>query len=211
MFLFIQGCIQKRIDIINCLARHHHGNDFQYEELQLIEDDFLKDPVVAVHCKAGKGRTGLIICCFLLYTEMFDTVEEAIDHYDATRTKNKKALTISSQIRQVYHFKHFLDRTCIENAHQGGAPRSGKKNYVLNSLKNFKFVKAELDMMENCEEYQYKNSLNMFSLTLGPFERQSKNAKSAPIGKGGTGTAVPATKTADGQNDDEEQENSEEA
>ena len=66
-------------------------------------------------------------------------------------------------------------------------------------------------MMENCEEYQYKNSLNMFSLTLGPFERQSKNAKSAPIGKGGTGTAVPATKTADGQNDDEEQENSEEA
>lgn len=96
MFLFIQGCIQKRFDIINCLAGHHHGNDFEYEELQLIEDDFLKDPVVAVHCKAGKGRTGLVICCFLLYTEMFDTAEEAIDHYDATRTKNKKALTISS-------------------------------------------------------------------------------------------------------------------
>lgn len=197
------------------MAGHHHGNDFEYEELQLIELDFLTDPVVAVHCKAGKGRTGLIICCFLLYTEMFDTVEEAIEHYDTTRTKNKKALTISSQIRQVYHFKHFLDRTCIENAHQGGAPRSGKKNYILNSLKNFKFVKAELDMMENCEEYQYKNSLNMFSLTLGPFERPPKKALTTPINKGGStaanSTAMPAKKGADGQNEDEEQENSEEA
>jgi hypothetical protein len=25
-------------------------------------------------------------------------------------------------------------------------------------------------MMEICEEYQYKNSLNIFSLTLGPFD-----------------------------------------
>jgi hypothetical protein len=38
----------------------------------------------------------LIICCYLLYTEIFDSVEEAISHYDDTRTKNKKALTISS-------------------------------------------------------------------------------------------------------------------
>ena len=62
----------------------------------MIEDDFLKDPVVAVHCKAGKGRTGLIICCYLLYTEVFDDAQKAIDHYDETRTQNKKALTISS-------------------------------------------------------------------------------------------------------------------
>lgn len=179
MFLFIQGCIQKRYDIITCLAGHHYGNRFDYNELKLIEDDFLKDPIVAVHCKAGKGRTGLIICCYLLYTEQFPTVEQAIEHYDETRTKNKKALTISSQIRQVYHFKHFLDRTCVENAHQGVGARSGtnNKNYVLNSLKNYKLVKAELDMMENCEEYQYKNSLNMFSLTLGPFEKQAKPGK----------------------------------
>ena len=54
----------------------------------------MKEPVVAIHCKAGKGRTGLIICCFLLFTEVFDSVEEAISHYDQTRTKNGKALTI---------------------------------------------------------------------------------------------------------------------
>ena len=61
-----------------------------------IDRDFLKDPVVAVHCKAGKGRTGLIIACFLIFTEMFDSVEEAIGHYDETRTSDGKALTIPS-------------------------------------------------------------------------------------------------------------------
>jgi hypothetical protein len=97
---------------------------------------------------------------------MFDNVEDAIAHYDETRTANKKALTIHSQIRQVYHFKHFLDRNCTERGNRGF-----KKNYILNSIKNYKVCMAELDMMENCEEYQYKNSLNIFSLTFGPFEK----------------------------------------
>ena len=99
---------------------------------------------------------------------MFDTVEEAIQHYDKTRTKNSKALTIQSQIRQVYHFKHFLERMCVDENQMD----QEKKNYVLNSLKNFKGVKHELDMLENTEEYLYKNSLNIFSLALGPFEKE---------------------------------------
>ena len=47
-----------------------------------------------------------------------------------------------------------------------------RKNYAYNSIKNYKNIMAELDMMENCEEYQYKNSLNIFSITLGPFEKE---------------------------------------
>ena len=81
---------------MNCLAGHFNAENFDVEELQLIEDDFLREPVVAVHCKAGKGRTGLIICCFLLYTEVFNTVEEAIQHYDTTRVNGGNALTIQS-------------------------------------------------------------------------------------------------------------------
>lgn len=67
---------------MNTLAGHFKGQSFTYDELKFIEDDFLKDPVVAIHCKAGKGRTGLIICCYLLFTNVFDTVEEALQHYD---------------------------------------------------------------------------------------------------------------------------------
>ena len=65
----------------------------------MIEDCFLKEPVVAVHCKAGKGRTGLVIVCFMLYIELFETVEEAIDHYDRLRTPGAKGLSIPSQMR----------------------------------------------------------------------------------------------------------------
>jgi protein-tyrosine phosphatase len=79
--------IKIKNDIITCLAGHYHGNQCKPEELDIIDKDFLKPPVVAIHCKAGKGRTGLIICCFLLFTEMFETAQEAIDHYDRTRVK----------------------------------------------------------------------------------------------------------------------------
>lgn len=44
-------------------------------------------------------------------------------------------------------------------------------------FRNYKTVLGELDKMENCDEYQYQNSLNIFSLTLGPFEKESKEIK----------------------------------
>jgi protein tyrosine phosphatase len=37
--------------------------------------------IVVIHCLAGKGRTGTIICCYLLYSGMFDTVEDAMNYY----------------------------------------------------------------------------------------------------------------------------------
>ena len=41
---------------------------------------------------------------------------------------------------------------------------------------------TELDSMENCEEYQYKNSLNIFSLTLGPFEKEAEKKRAIAVG-----------------------------
>lgn len=168
MFLFIQRMEQQKHDIVLTLAEHFHGNKCTVDQLDTICNDLLKSPVVAVHCKAGKGRTGLIICSFLLFTEQFETVEEAIRHYDKTRTKNEKALTIDSQIRQVYHFKNFLDNACASKKGSGG----GKKNYIKNSLRNYKLINDELDKLENCDENHFKNSLKFFTLTFGPFEEK---------------------------------------
>lgn len=59
-----------------------------------------KNAAIAVHCKAGKGRTGLMVICFLIFSEHeFEKKEapkNAIDYYNVKRTMNKKGLTIAS-------------------------------------------------------------------------------------------------------------------
>ncbi|CAI0406186.1 unnamed protein product [Linum tenue] len=64
--------------------------------------------VVVVHCKAGMGRTGLMICCLLLFLKFFPTAEEAIDFFNQKRCIDGKALVLPSQIRYVKYFERIL-------------------------------------------------------------------------------------------------------
>ncbi|EGC28823.1 hypothetical protein DICPUDRAFT_93257 [Dictyostelium purpureum] len=60
--------------------------------------------VAVIHCKAGKGRTGLMICCWLMYCGMWKNTEDSLRFYAALRTYNQKGVTIPSQIRYVHYF-----------------------------------------------------------------------------------------------------------
>lgn len=66
------------------------------------------EAVAAVHCKAGKGRTGVMICSYLIFSGLCKTSEEAFVHYAASRTYNNKGVTIPSQIRYIQYFETFL-------------------------------------------------------------------------------------------------------
>ncbi|KAH3758021.1 phosphatase and tensin protein [Pelomyxa schiedti] len=61
--------------------------------------------VIAVHCKGGKGRTGLMICCYLVHKGM--TAEESLKEFGKQRGKN---VTGPSQIRYIHYFEQVTRR-----------------------------------------------------------------------------------------------------
>ena len=61
-----------------------------------------EDPgnVAAVHCNAGKGRTGLMICA---------SARDVLDYYASKRTFDSKGVTLPSQRRYVAYFAAKLE------------------------------------------------------------------------------------------------------
>ena len=70
----------------------------------------IKNPegVAAVHCKAGKGRTGVMICSYLVFSGLCQSSEKAFRYYARVRTKNNTGVTIASQKRYIKYFETFL-------------------------------------------------------------------------------------------------------
>jgi phosphatidylinositol-3,4,5-trisphosphate 3-phosphatase/dual-specificity protein phosphatase PTEN len=64
--------------------------------------------VAAVHCKAGKGRTGVTISCYLLFIEASTDSYEAIKFFNSKRTTDGKGMGVASQKRYVHYFEKFL-------------------------------------------------------------------------------------------------------
>ena len=49
-----------------------------------------EDSIAAVHCKAGKGRTGIAICAYLIFMEAVSDTYEAVEFFNRRRTTDGK-------------------------------------------------------------------------------------------------------------------------
>lgn len=98
------------------------------------------DHIVAINCKAGKGRTGLIICCYLLHCGICDTTEEALEYYGTRRTSNGKGVTIASQQRYIRYYEEILN--------SGRVPSRKRLNIV--KLKVYGWPKLRVVCMVVC-------------------------------------------------------------
>lgn len=106
---------------VYCFAVQDHTPPLMDQFVGFLKDarEFYKRDdrnVLAVHCKAGKGRTGCFCCAWLLYEQSELTAEEAMSLFAERRTntglgKKLRGVETPSQIRYVKQLFEHLRRT----------------------------------------------------------------------------------------------------
>ena len=104
------------------------------------------DNVISMHCKAGKGRAGLMCCVALVRTGAKKSAIEAMDYYDATRVRNNRGLTVQSQRKFVIFYellwKHYWGVT--SNIGDVPAERPGENKYPVPEQPEVQIIGVEV-------------------------------------------------------------------
>lgn len=85
--------------------------------------------IIAVHCKAGKGRTGTMIATYLQHCGQYADPGEALKFYGEQRVSNGKGVTIPSQERYVRYYSQV-----VQGLLPKVAPRYTLRKFTMHSV-----------------------------------------------------------------------------
>jgi len=67
------------------------------------------DNVAVAHCMGGKGRTGTVIACYLVYSGEFNDADSALNFFAVRRSSIAKGVIQASQIRYTQYFADIIN------------------------------------------------------------------------------------------------------
>lgn len=152
--------------------------------------------IAVIHCKAGKGRTGLMICAWFLYSKMWPTPDEALKYYAVSRTYDQKGVTIPSQLRYVRYFHESLSTDMRYEARA-----LLLKKVVFHTLPKA-FSVSDVDYkiyvgQHKTEVFHYKNYVESNKLKDEPkvskLDKKKKKKKNKEGGENGNGVHSPGS------------------
>ncbi|MCQ2820903.1 MAG: hypothetical protein MJ252_26900 [archaeon] len=131
------------------------------------------DGLAAIHCKAGKGRTGVMICSYLIFSQICKTSDIAFRYYGRVRTKDCTGVTIPSQKRYIRYFETFLQANfCPPYIYL--IPKIIKTHLNFMYEKKARRYHVESVLKSFCKFTHYFTSSNKFCLkniTIGPLPK----------------------------------------
>eukprot|EP00301_Raphidiophrys_heterophryoidea_P019505 c4430_g1_i1.p1 GENE.c4430_g1_i1~~c4430_g1_i1.p1 ORF type:complete len:450 (+),score=102.11 c4430_g1_i1:150-1499(+) len=110
--------------------------------------------VVAVHCKSGTGRSGVVACAWLLYAGLVNTADQAVELFSMLRTPGRRGVEIPSQIRYIRYMEqsltngvpfHVAHLVCIEFS-----KCLGKRGIIVRITSNFTTAEIEVCCNPTC-------------------------------------------------------------
>jgi phosphatidylinositol-3,4,5-trisphosphate 3-phosphatase/dual-specificity protein phosphatase PTEN len=118
--LVCEGLCDKVITDFGFLDHHPPPLERIYPFCKAVDEwlSISDDHVVGVNCKARKGRTGLMICCYLLWNGACSSAQEAIHIFNQLRTENGVGINLPSQHRYIDYFNQCCSMSKLPNRMQ---------------------------------------------------------------------------------------------